>query len=253
MTRCVQVGRLDGEDHSMLAKVATFMKARSSGSQTADHIWVHEVEDASVAASLESIAENIADSLGERFQASTIIGVPEVDEVYSAVSPATAGGSDRSLVDCHYDAPLGWLPGSAVFYRVIVGCTDNTHVQTKFPKDTIDVFLSTGDFVGMDYSRDLHCVRGGIPEGHMRVLLKLHYIIAPTGTETLLTTHLIRCTNVLWTRMSRYLMRASADPTGPVEHMVALLVNLSRVFMNNMLLVIGALVVILAVAFSVTF
>ena len=253
MTRCVQVGRLHGKDHSVLARVATFMKARCSGSLTAGHIWVHDVEEADVIDSLESIAENIAKSLGERFSTSTIIGIPEVDEVYSAVSPNMAGGSDRSLVDCHYDAPLGWLPGSAVFYRVIVGCTDNTHVQTKFPNEAINVFLSTGDFVGMDYSRDLHCVIGSIPKGDMRVLLKLHYIIAPAGTERLLTTHLIRRTNILWTRMSRYLMRASADPVGPIEYIVALLVNLSRIFMNNMLVASGALVLILAVGFSTMF
>ena len=251
MVQCVQVGRLDHEDHGMLANVAAFMKARSSGSHTADHIWALDIRDAGVAQSLASVARGIAESLGERFRASKIIGVPEVDEVYSAVSPRSAGGSDRSLVDCHYDAPLGWLPGSAVFYRVIVGCTDNIHVQTSFPQKSIDVVLSTGDFVGMDYSRDLHCVRGSIPEGQARVLLKLHYIIAPAGTEEMLTTHLIRRTNIVWTRMSRYLMRASADPTGPVEHMVALLVNMSRVLMNNAVVAVGALVVILVLGFSV--
>ena len=160
MVQCVQVGRIDHEDHGTLANVAAFMKARSSGSHTADHIWALDIREAGVAQSLGSIARRIAESLGERFQASTIIGVPEVDEVHSAVSPRSAGGSDGSLVDCHYDAPLGWLPGYSVFYRVIVGCTDNTHVQTSFPQKSIDVVHSTGDLVGMDYSRDLYCVQG---------------------------------------------------------------------------------------------
>lgn len=250
MVQCVQVGRLDGGDHSDLANVAAFMRSRSSGRDTADHIWTSDITDAEVAGSLRTVVESIAESLGERFQASSIIGVPEVDEVYCAVSPSAAGGSDRSLVDCHYDAPLGWLPGSAVFYRVIVGCTDNTHVQTRFPKDSIDVFLSTGDFVGMDYSRDLHCVRGAIPEGQMRVLLKLHYIIAPAGTESLLTTDMIRRTNIVWTRMSRFLMRASADPKGPMELFVALLVTASRILMNNIFVVGVALVLLTALGFS---
>lgn len=67
----------------------------------------------------------------------------------------------------------------------------------------------------------------------------------------MLTTHLIHRTNIVWTRMSRYLMRASADPIGPIERIVALLVNLSRVLMNNVLLAVGAIVTILALGLIV--
>lgn len=110
--------------------------------------------------------------------------VEEADEVYWAVSPRDATGSDRSLVDCHFDSPLGWFPtGGVVFYRIIIATNENNDVVTVFPGEDKRVKMSTGDFHGLDYNKDWHCVEGKIPPGKFRVLLKLHYVVTPPGSE----------------------------------------------------------------------
>jgi hypothetical protein len=89
-----------------------------------------------------------------------------------------AKASDRVLVDCHYDSPYEVYRGSEqVRPRMILALNDNSTVFTQVGDKTSK--LSTGDFNGIEYNRDYHCVRGTIPNGKTRLMLKIHFIVIP--------------------------------------------------------------------------
>jgi len=91
--------------------------------------------------------------------------------------------------------------------------------------------MTTGDYHGLDYNKDWHCVEGQIPEGKYRILLKLHYLIVPEGSSEFAP--FVRWINVAWTKISRETMRMSAEPETIFEEFVAFLVNISRLIFNN--------------------
>ena len=165
--------------------------------------------------------------------------MPESDEVYWAVSPKQAGGSDRVLVDCHYDAPFSWIPtGGVTYYRVIVAMNENTTVTTVFPTENASTKMTTGDYHGLDYNTDWHCVDGQISAGKHRILLKLHYLIVPDAAKNSGWPQFVRWMNVFWTKCSRETMRMSAEPANPFEWLVATFVNACRIIFNNYLLLL---------------
>jgi hypothetical protein len=201
--------------------------------KTAHHEWIDSVEESSYRDSLDRVRINptILNKIHERFPNSTVKSVTDADEIYWAVSPVHAVGSDRSLVDCHYDAPFSWFPtGGVIFYRVIIACNENNTVTTIFPNENVRVKMTTSDFHGLDYNKDWHCVEGSIPKGRFRVLLKMHYLIIPKGSEAFESW--VRWINVTWTVLSRETMRMSADPQNPFEWFVAMIVSISRIFFN---------------------
>jgi hypothetical protein len=202
--------------------------------KTAHHEWINKVEPSKYRTALDNVRtdSDIFAKIKERFPNSTIKTVPEADEIYWAVSPKGAGGSDRSLVDCHYDSPFSWIPtGGPIYYRIIIACNENNTVTTTFPDENMRVKMNTKEFHGLDYNKDLHCVEGQIPEDRVRVLLKLHYIIIPKGSEAY--EDWVRNINVLWTVFSREAMRMSAEPDNWYEYIIAFLVNFSRVVFKN--------------------
>jgi hypothetical protein len=214
--------------------------------ETAHHEWINTIDDQDYKAAIEKIRHSdvILSKLHEQFPNTTIKSVTEADEVYWAVSPKTAVGSDRSLVDCHYDAPFALFPtGGVIYYRVIIATNENDQVSTYFPGEKIRVKMSTGDFHGLDYNKDLHCVEGQIPPGKVRILLKLHYLIVPKGSES--WEAYVRWINVKWTEVSRETMRMSAKPENPVEWCIGSFVNICRVLFNNIYSVLFVLVLLL--------
>jgi hypothetical protein len=222
-------------------------KDRYAGYNTSHHEWIDKVEPSDYRKALDAVRTDpaIFAKMHERFPDSTIKSVSEVDEVYWAVSPKGAVGSDRSLVDCHYDSPYALIPtGGVIFYRVIIACNENNTVTTVFPDEDVRVKMGPKDFHGLDYNKDIHCVEGKIPEGKFRVLLKMHYIIIPMGGEG--TESFVRWLNVSWTVFSRETMRMSTNPQNWYESIVAMIVNVFRIFFNNFytfLLVIAAFTV----------
>ena len=92
--------------------------------------------------------------------------------------------------------------------------------------------MKTGDFHGLDYNKDFHCVEGSIPPDKYRVLLKLHYMIIPQDTPQFWIDW-VRFINVKWTQLSRETMRMSADPKTPIETLVGTIVNVCRYIFNN--------------------
>ena len=199
----------------------------------ANHEWIDSLEESKFKEYIDKIRKSdiLINKIKEEFPNTTVKNVTESDEIYWAVSPKSAKGSDRSLVDCHYDAPFGILPTFGVtYYRIIIATNENKTVTTVFPNENKKVKMSTGDFHGLDYNKDWHCVDGAISEGKYRVLLKLHYIIIQKGSEQY--ENFIRSINVWWTQLSRETMRMSADPENIFEQIVGSTVNISTIIFN---------------------
>ena len=208
----------------------------------AHHVWINTIEKSNFRKSLEALRThtNIIESIRTKFPNCNVYSVHESDEIYWAVSPSEAGGSDRALVDCHYDAPFSILPtGGVTFYRIIVAMNENSTVTTVFPTEQAKTIMNTGDYHGLDYNQDWHCVEGQIPPQAFRVLLKLHYLVVPKHMEVGgFWPTLIRWVNVTWTFVSRETMRMSAEPTNVVEWVIAMIVNICRIAFNQVYLVL---------------
>jgi hypothetical protein len=221
----------DDTDIKIITEIA---KDRYAEYKTAHHEWIDKVDNIKYRQALNKVRTDpdIFSKMKQKFPNSTIKPITEVDEIYWAVSPKGATGSDRSLVDCHYDSPFSLIPtGGVIFYRVIIACNENNTVTTVFPDENVRVKMGPKDFHGLDYNKDIHCVEGTIPEGKFRILLKLHYLIVPDGTSYY--EPFVKGINVGWTVLSRETMRMSANPKNVWECIVALIVNICRIIFNN--------------------
>lgn len=226
-------GNASNELKSELNGITKISEIRYKNIKTAHHEWIDTLDDPELKKYIDNIrnSDAILNKIKEVFQNSTITNVSEADEIYWAVSPKDAKGSDRSLVDCHYDSPFIFFPTFGVtYYRVIIATNENNDVTTIFPHENKRVQMSTGDFHGLDYNKDWHCVEGQIPPDKYRILLKLHYIIVPHGSEAY--ANYVKSINVWWTQLSREAMRISANPKTFIEYIVALIVNISRIVFN---------------------
>jgi hypothetical protein len=218
--------------------------SKSNGKFISNHVWVDKIKDKNqeIYNILEKVrdSDNIKDIIQKKYTNYKIKNVKESDEIYFAVSPKDAIGSDRSLVDCHYDAPFSILPNfNIIYYRVIIACNENKHVTTMFPNDNINVKMNTGDFHGLDYNKDYHCADGEIPQDKNRVLLKLHYILVPNEyQDDTISEKYVRFINLRWTYGSREFMRMSARPNNIIEYFMGFLVNFLRFYYNNISLLL---------------
>jgi hypothetical protein len=213
------------------------IKKKCHNINTAHHIWINDLDDL-LQEMLYKIkyCNCVVDIINKKFPNYKIEKVDQVDETYWAVSPEDATGSDRSLVDCHYDSLFWFMPGKSIFYRVIVALNENNDVITIFPNENIKIKMNTGDFHGLDYNKELHCVEGTIPKGKYRILLKLHYMLIPNEND--IFSSLNKYLNIIWTKGSRYFMKVSAKPSSFIEYIMSFIVNLSRVLYNNGLICI---------------
>jgi len=133
-------------NHSNLNSISEYINKLCIGRQKAHHIWTEEVpKDIYTCIEDIRISEELLDVLKKAFPNSKITNVREADEIYWAVSPKSAKGSDRSLVDCHYDAPFAVIPTNSTYYRIIVACNENVNVETQFPNDKINVTTKSSD------------------------------------------------------------------------------------------------------------
>jgi len=242
-------GQISRDDS--LNYITSVAKERYSEYTTANHEWINSVEESKYRNALDMVRKDpeIFKKIQEKFPNTNIKSVTEADEIYWAVSPKGALGSDRSLVDCHYDSPFSWFPtGGVVFYRVIIACNENNTVTTVFPDENVRVKMNTKDFHGLDYNKDIHCVEGSIPEGKFRVLLKMHYIVVPPGSEGY--ENFVRSINVWWTILSRETMRMSANPKFWYEYIVAFIVNFCRVIFNNFYTISAIILLIVCILYN---
>lgn len=236
------------EKDNNLKYITNIAKDRYIQYTTANHEWIDSVEPSEYRTALDAVRADpaIFKKIRERFPNTTVKSVNEADEIYWAVSPKGAVGSDRSLVDCHYDSPFALFPtGGVIFYRIIIACNENNTVTTTFPDENMRVKMNTKDFHGLDYNKDIHCVEGSIPKDKFRVLLKMHYLVVPNDSPAIAEAW-VRNINVGWTVASRETMRMSANPKYWYEYLVACIVNICRLLFNSFYKVL-ALVVTLVV------
>jgi hypothetical protein len=221
-----------------------------------NHEWCENVKNIKVYDSINSIRHSnyIHDAIQNNFKNYKIKNVKEVDEIYYAVSPKYAKSSDKLLVDCHYDAPLPlkFFKDRPIFYRIIVACNENTSVITSFPNANIKVKMNTGDFHGLDYNTDYHCVEGEIPINKYRVLLKLHYILIPNNyPENSLYESFIKNINIYWTIISREVMRMSSKPKNIFETIIGYFTILCMKTANNISYVVLIILIILIILYFI--
>jgi hypothetical protein len=246
-------GKVSSIYESDFQNITNIAQNRYRGYEKSYHEWIDKIDDVDYKRSIDRVrfCDDIVSKIQERFPDCRIENVAETDEIYWAVSPKNAKGADRSLVDCHYDAPYGIIPTKGViFYRVIVGVNENNTVTTHFPKEDIRVKMTTGDFHGLDFNKDFHCVNGSIEEGKFRILLKINYLIVPKGSEKY--SCFVRKINVNWMNFSREAMRMGADPKNLFEKIVGFGVNFSRVVFNNWVISLVIFVLILVIIFKIT-
>jgi hypothetical protein len=244
-------GAVNNNYSADLEKISQTAKDRYSSFKTGHHEWINSIENSEYRAALERIrsSPDIINKVKEKFPSSAVKTVTEADEVYWAVSPKDATGSNRTLVECHYDSPFAWVPtGGAIFYRVLIACNENNTVTTVFPDEDIRVKMTTRDFHGLDYNKDWHCVEGKIPAEKYRVLLKLHYIVVPKGSEA--WEEYVRWMGVNWNMLSRETMRMSSNPQNIWESIIAAYVNTCRVFFNNIYTVLFILVILVIIIYN---
>jgi len=233
METFVTTGTYEGSDK--LKRISEHINELCTGRTKAHHIWTEDLPS-DIYSDVDHVrtSDAVFSVLKKAYPNHSVENVKESDEIYWAVSPKKASGSDRSLVDCHYDAPFSIIPVSSTYYRVIIACNENKDVITSFPNEDVHVTMNTGEFHGLDYNTDYHCVEGSIPPGKYRVLLKLHYMIIPNSlTSKSPSVQFTRFINVLWTKISRWFMRSSAEPKNPIEYLAGLIVNVSRFIFNN--------------------
>jgi hypothetical protein len=221
---------------SDLDNISKYIYKISKNMTTANHIWIDKIND-DIYKTIDKVrkSNDLYKIVKDKFPNYRIKNITEVDEIYYSASPKNAKNSDRSLVDCHYDGPFAIIPNNnIIFYRIIVACNLNKDVSTTFPNNNIEVIMDKGDFHGLDYNKDLHCVEGSIPKKHYRVLLKLHYILIPNNyDDNTFSEKFVRYINVSWTKNSREFMRMSANPKNIFELIIGNIVNISRYIFNN--------------------
>ena len=195
-----------------------FAKQVPSGGTVSTHWWIDDVKDPSIRRNLENIrnSKDVKDFILKRYPNHDIELLTTTDEVYMSVSPDKISGSDKALSDCHYDTPYVFVPtGPIHVMRVIVALNHNDSVYTQI-KDKTSV-LSKGDMNMIDYFKDYHCVRGKIPEGDHRILLKLHYLVSEKGSKRP-AKNIIKNMHEKWTKTGRWFQRDSIKPQTPLQH-----------------------------------
>jgi hypothetical protein len=225
------------DDLEPLNNISNYMSKKFDRKKKALHIWTEDLVKQTVYFDIETIrtSNTIIDKIKDIYPDSKIINIRETDEIYLAVSPKDAKNSDRSLVDCHYDSPLSLFNNGVSFYRIIIACDENDTVTTTFPNDDIRVKMTTGDFHGLDYNKDYHCVEGSIPENKKRVLLKLHYLVVPNKFgDGSISEMLTKNVNIKWTKYSRYSMNVSAEPKTILDEIIGTTVDISRKIFNKL-------------------
>jgi len=106
--------------------------------------------------------------------------LPEMNEVYVACQTGDKANSDTVFYMKHVDGPYGIYPGCHV-YRALLAVSPNHLINTAFTHNEKDFTLTTGDWMGFDYNREIHYIRhnkGAVNEVP-RIVLKLHYVVYP--------------------------------------------------------------------------
>jgi hypothetical protein len=149
--------------------------------------------------------------------------ISKMNELY--VSAIGSGGSDRVFETPHIDGMFAWLPRCHVL-RCVVALQGNESVCTSFwfPEETY--VLTTGTFLAFDYNRDIHYIwkKGSVEDTSKRVIMKLHYLMAPKGMPTMMV-DLYRSIHTHYNAGMRRLFLKSQHTDSLVSGAISLMIN----------------------------
>jgi len=224
-----------------------FFDIHGDDSTVSKHYWIDKIDNSKIKNALDVLrnADVIKETIQKAYPKYKIESVHNSDEVYISVDPSLRKNSDIALSDCHYDAPFKYVYQCGnVFIRVILGITENSTTYTTI-EDKVSL-LSTLDFNGMDYNNDYHCVKGYIPKGQNRILLKLHFLCKHPYSPNLCA-YFSKSLNDKWTHLSRELMRRSTEPTNIFDTFLGTIIVVVRSMYTHSSFVIFITFIILAI------
>ena len=224
-------GQLSPPIKQLLDNITEISKNRYKDNKKGIHEWVDKLDDMKLKSLIEQVRvdSSLLDNIKNKFPNASITPVTDVDEIYWAVSPKDAKVSDRLLVDCHYDTPFALIPtGGVVFYRVLVGCNENNDITTHFPAENVHIKMSVGDYHGLDFNNDYHCVTGKLEKNKFRILLKLHYAVVPKGSEG--WKEITIAWNRWWAIFSRNTMNATSNPNNYCDYFLSYIMRFFMFF-----------------------
>lgn len=218
-------GQLPNKYEDLANVLRKHFAAKRENYDTSYHEWMDEITDKEVRSALEQLrsAPEILSSLSKAYGGRELVPVNKADEVYVSVDPSKKKGSDIALTDCHYDGPYKYAPDCGnKFIRVLLSVTENNSVYTTILGQTS--MLSTLEWNAMDYNEDYHCVRGQIPPGQIRILLKIHFMVRDPGSSDWCLSA-TKYMNERWAYASRFVMRNTANPQSGVGKFFAVIIN----------------------------
>tara|TARA_X000001036_G_C20606760_1_gene777310 strand:+ start:325 stop:1032 length:708 start_codon:yes stop_codon:yes gene_type:complete len=161
---------------------------------------------------------------------SEILQVKGMDEFYSAKHRGLgiSAGSDAVFERPHLDGPFGLIPYLNL-YRVILTIHNGTGTVTSIKG--LKYKMERGEFVLIDYNRDLHYIRKGEGDGE-RVVLKLHYVSYPKWIP-LIVARIYGGINTLYNTVARNLFLYSLKPVSFPQKVVAVFINGTTVLFSK--------------------
>jgi hypothetical protein len=155
------------------------------------------------------IWEQLSDGTG-----AAVCDLGEMDELYYSRAPKERGmlyGAAANY-DLHVDGVFAF-PGVQV-YRVLIGLTDNDHVETQFPGLGVHHRLGKGEFIAFNFDRARHRVAllPDVPNDGYRILLKLHFGVSTAGGWASRYLRFVLGTYRFYETLTRRLMDAGTAP-----------------------------------------
>lgn len=148
------------------------------------HWWYNTLPlDQKIAFHKIASSDSVYDTFEEKFPENTwnVEMVEQMNEIYVSSEHCTNHNSDTVFFMKHIDGPFYLLFPFCKVYRCIFALNENERISTLFPMINRKYTLSTGDFVGFDFNREIHNIVSDIniiPK-ECRITLKLHYVVYP--------------------------------------------------------------------------
>jgi len=209
-------GTVPGELHALLDEIAAlFLDGLPPHRRAAatHHEWC-QASPPRLRTAVRSVKRHpLWRGLGEG-SAEVVRGLDGMDELYLSRLPRNREmlfGAAANF-DLHVDGVFHF-PFVRV-YRVLVGLAGDDHVETQFPGLGVAVRIGRGDFVVFDFDRARHRVeRMPAARGdHPRLLLKLHFFVAPAGLPAGVYAWLVTRAYIAYEAVTRRVMAAGTEP-----------------------------------------
>ncbi len=157
-----------------------------------------------------------------------IINVKEMDELYYSKAPGVKRkdlflyGATGNF-DPHIDG-IFMFPGVR-FYRILIGLTPNTSVETHFLNLDVQHKIQPNDYIAFDFDKALHQVVNtkNEPSNDYRILLKLHFLVCDSCTPNSTYLSIVKDSYIVFEKITRYFMQTGTEPKTYYQFLVGLI------------------------------